>query len=99
MMTEHLGYEKHDPPEAGPGNVRIGIRTKTALTDTTGPVELDGPCDRASTSEPQIVNKRQRWRSGGLVVVRQRRLSRGDFNALRRDLLDVSVQGDDQPDH
>ena len=35
-MTEHLGYEKHDPPEAGTGNVRNGTRSKTVLTDTTG---------------------------------------------------------------
>lgn len=25
-MTEHLGYEKHDPPETGTGNVRNGTR-------------------------------------------------------------------------
>jgi len=30
------------------------------LTDTTGPVELDVPRDRAATFEPQIVKKRQR---------------------------------------
>ena len=40
-MTEHLGYEKHDPPETGSGNICNGTRTKTVLTDTTGPVELD----------------------------------------------------------
>src|SRR5258706_9644553 len=47
-MTEHLGYEKHDPPEAGTGNIRNGTRSKTVLTDTTGPVELDVPRDRAA---------------------------------------------------
>ena len=34
------------------------------LTDTTGPVELDVPRDRAATFEPQIVKKRQRRLSG-----------------------------------
>ena len=68
-MTEHLGYEKHDAPEAGAGNVRNGTRTKTVLTDTTGPVELDVPRDRASTFEPQIVKKRQRRLSGVDEVV------------------------------
>jgi transposase-like protein len=68
-MTEHLGYEKHDPPEAGSGNVRNGTRSKTVLTDTTGPVELDVPRDRASTFEPQIVKKRQRRLSGVDEVV------------------------------
>lgn len=68
-MTEHLGYEKHDPPEAGAGNVRNGTRSKTVLTDTTGAVELDVPRDRASTFEPQIVKKRQCRLSGVDEVV------------------------------
>src|SRR5258708_7815749 len=59
-MTEHLGYEKHDPPETGTGNVRNGTRAKTVLTDTTGAVEIDVPRDRAGTFAPQIVKKRQR---------------------------------------
>src|ERR1700737_4565434 len=42
-MTEHLGYEKHDPPVAGTGNIRNGTRAKTVLTDTTGPAELADP--------------------------------------------------------
>ena len=66
-MTEHLGYEKHDP--AGVGNIRNGTRAKTVLTDTTGPVELDVPRDRAATFEPQIVKKRQRRLSGVDEVV------------------------------
>ena len=52
-MTEHLGYEKHDPAGVGTGNIRNGTRAKTVLTDTTGPVELDVPRDRAATFEPQ----------------------------------------------
>jgi putative transposase len=31
-MTEHLGYEKHDPAGAGTGNIRNGTRAKTVLT-------------------------------------------------------------------
>jgi putative transposase len=27
-MTEHLGYEKHDPAGAGSGNIRNGTRTR-----------------------------------------------------------------------
>src|SRR5882762_2510652 len=30
-MTEHLGYEKHDPAGAGSGNIRDGTRGKTGL--------------------------------------------------------------------
>lgn len=53
-VAEHLGYEKHDPPETGTGNVRNGTRAKTVLTDTTGLVKIDVPRDRAATFEPQI---------------------------------------------
>ena len=40
-MTEHLGYEKHDPPAVGTGNICNGTRAKTVLTDTNGAVEID----------------------------------------------------------
>ncbi|MFF0099538.1 IS256 family transposase [Micromonospora sp. NPDC005257] len=68
-MTEHLGYEKHDQAGAGSGNIRNGTRAKTVLTDSTGPVQIDVPRDRAGTFEPQIVRKRQRRLSGVDEVV------------------------------
>ena len=64
-MTEHLGYEKHEPAGVGAGNIRNGTRAKTVLTDTTGPVELDVPRDRAATFEPQIVKVRH-FRADGV---------------------------------
>lgn len=30
-MTEHLGYEKHDPPETGTGNIRNGTRRQDGI--------------------------------------------------------------------
>src|ERR1700689_4028370 len=44
-MTEHLGYEKHDPAGqgAGSGNVRNGTRPKQVLRLTTGQVEISSP--------------------------------------------------------
>src|SRR6266511_2111318 len=39
-MTEHLGYEKHDPAGAGTGNVRNGTRGKSVLTEHSGHVEI-----------------------------------------------------------
>src|ERR1700681_2214589 len=65
-ITEHLGYEKHDPAGqgAGSGNVRNGTRPKQVLTDSTGQVEIDVPRDRAGTSGPRIVRKRQRRLTG-----------------------------------
>jgi len=43
-MTEHLGYEKHDPAGIGADNIRNGTRSKTVLSAHTGPVEIDVPC-------------------------------------------------------
>ena len=63
-MTEHLGYEKHDPAGAGSGNIRNGIRAKSVLTEATGTVEIEVPRDRAGTCELQIVRKRQRRLTG-----------------------------------
>src|SRR3954451_12704339 len=40
-MTEHLGYEKHDPVGAGTGNIRNGTRANTVLTETSGQVEIE----------------------------------------------------------
>lgn len=63
-MTEHLGYEKHDPGGVGTGNIRNGTRAKTVLTEATGHVAIDVPRDRAGTFEPRIVKKRQRRLNG-----------------------------------
>ena len=41
-MSEHLGYEKHDPAGRGSGNSRNGTRAKTVLTEI-GPVEIEVP--------------------------------------------------------
>jgi transposase-like protein len=68
-MTEHLGYEKHDPGGRETGNIRNGTRSKTVLTESTGHVEIDVPRDRSGTFEPQIVKKRQRRLSGVDEVV------------------------------
>lgn len=58
-MTEHLGYDKHNPVGRGSGNSRNGVRRKTVLTEI-GPVEIDVPRDTDSSFAPAIVRKRQR---------------------------------------
>jgi len=63
-LTDHLGYEKHDPVGRNGGNSRNGARSKTVITEV-GPVELDVPRDRDGTFEPRIVPKRAR-RLGGV---------------------------------
>ncbi|MFJ3840583.1 IS256 family transposase [Streptomyces sp. NPDC090054] len=58
-MTDHLGYDRHDPAGKNGGNSRNGKRSKTVVTDV-GPVEIEVPRDREGAFEPQIVKKRQR---------------------------------------
>lgn len=62
-ITDHLGYDKHDPAGKNGGNSRNGSRAKTVLTEV-GPVEITVPRDRDGSFEPQIVRKRQRRLSG-----------------------------------
>jgi transposase-like protein len=62
-ITDHVGYEKHDPAGKNNGNSRNGTRAKTVLNEV-GPVEVKVPRDTARTFEPQIVKKRQRRLTG-----------------------------------
>ena len=60
-MTEHLGYEKHDPAGHHQGNPRNG-KNRKRLKGDFGELELETPRDRQATFEPKIVRKRQtRW--------------------------------------
>jgi putative transposase len=93
-MTEHLGYEKHDPAGAGTGNVRNGSRSKTVLTEATGHVQIDVPRDRAGTFEPQIVRKRQRRLSGVDEIVLSlyaKGLTTGEISAHFAEIYGASV--------
>ncbi len=62
-ITDHLGYDKHDPAGKNGGNSRNGTRAKTVLTDV-GPVEISVPRDRDGSFEPKIVRKRQKRLTG-----------------------------------
>jgi putative transposase len=57
-MSEHLGYEKHDPKGRGTPNSRNGTSAKTLKTDH-GPMEIEVPRDREGSFNPQLVKKRQ----------------------------------------
>ena len=60
-MTDHLGYEKHDPAGHHRGNTRNGKSQKT-LKGEFGELELETPRDRKATFDPKIVAKGQtRW--------------------------------------
>ncbi|MFF4283687.1 IS256 family transposase [Streptomyces kronopolitis] len=62
-ITDHLGYDKHDPAGKDGGNSRNGKRSKTVLTEV-GPVEITVPRDRDGSFEPKIIKKRQKRLTG-----------------------------------
>ena len=57
-LTQHLGYEKHDPAGYGSGNSRNGWSEKT-LKGKNGEVTIEIPRDRKGSFEPQFVKKHQ----------------------------------------
>ena len=57
-MTQHWGYEKHDPAGYGSGNSRNGWSEKT-LKGKNGEVSIEIPRDRNGSFEPQFVKKHQ----------------------------------------
>jgi putative transposase len=56
-ISEHLGYDKHDPAGRNRENSRNGARPKTVLTEV-GPVEIAVPRDRDGSFASAIVCKR-----------------------------------------
>lgn len=60
-MSEHLGYDKHDPAGRGSGNSRNGTRAKTVFTEI-GPVEIEVPWD---TNIPSFEPQTSRSANGG----------------------------------
>lgn len=57
-MSEHLGYEKHDPAGHHTGNSRNGKSSKT-LKGEFGRLPIDVPRDRNSSFDPKIIPKGQ----------------------------------------
>src|SRR5437867_5222090 len=57
-LTDHLGFEKHDPAGHHSGNSRNGSGRK-ALRGEFGELELETPRDRQASFEPKIVAKGQ----------------------------------------
>src|SRR5574339_463880 len=55
-LTEHLGYEKHDPVGYKSGNSRNG-KSRKSLKGEFGEIELETPRDRNASFEPKIVAK------------------------------------------
>jgi putative transposase len=94
-ISEHLGYEAHDPAGRNGGNSRNGHR-KTVLTGV-GPVEIEVPRDRDGSFEPVIVKKRQRRLDSIDQVVLSltaRGLTTGEIAAHFAEIYGASVSKD-----
>jgi putative transposase len=92
-ITDHLGYDKHDPAGRGTGNSRNGTRAKTVLTEV-GPVQVDVPRDRDASFEPRIVAKRQK-RLGGVdemvISLAAKGLTTGEISAHLAEVYGAEV--------
>jgi putative transposase len=62
-LTNHLGYEKHDPAGHNTGNSRNGTTPKT-VTGEFGEITVETPRDRNASFEPQLLKKHQRRLDG-----------------------------------
>jgi putative transposase len=95
-MSEHLGYDKHDPAGRDGGNSRNGVRSKTVITEI-GPVQIEVPRDIDSSFDPKIVRKRQRRLSGVDEIVLSlsaKGLTTGEIAAHFQDVYGASVSKD-----
>ena len=92
-LSDHLGYDRHDPAGRDSGNSRNGYRAKTVLTDV-GPVEVRVPRDTGGTFEPQIVRKRQRRLTGVdemVLSLSAKGLTHGEISAHLAEVYGASV--------
>jgi transposase-like protein len=95
-LSEHLGYDKHDPVGRNRANSRNGTRAKTVLT-AVAPVQSEVPRDRDGTFEPVIVRKRQRRLDGIDQIVLSltaRGLTTGEVSAHFAEVYGASVGKD-----
>jgi hypothetical protein len=82
-MSDHLGYDKHDPVGRNCGNSRNGVRSKTVLTEI-GPVDVEVPRVVDASFQLTIVKNRQRRLTGVDQIVLSlsaRGLTTGEISA------------------
>lgn len=92
-LTEHLGYERHDPAGYNSGNSRNGAGKKTLKGDF-GELPLEVPRDRRATFEPQIVPKGQTRFDGfddKIISLYARGLSTREIQAHLEEIYKVEV--------
>jgi len=92
-LTDHLGYEKHDPVGYKTGNSRNG-KTRKKLKGDFGEVELETPRDRNGTFEPKIVPKGQTRFTGfdeKILSMYSRGMSTRDIQSHLEEMYGVEV--------
>jgi transposase-like protein len=95
-MSEHLGYDKHEPAGRNGENSRNGTRSKTVTTEV-GPVELEVPRDRDGSFAPKTVRKRQRRMHGVdemVLSLAAKGLTTGEISAHLADVYGADVSKD-----
>ncbi len=92
-MTNHLGFEKHDPAGKNSGNSRNGNSKKT-IKGEFGNIEIAVPRDRNSTFEPVIVPKGETRFTGfddKIISMYARGMTTRDIQAHLQELYGVEV--------
>jgi putative transposase len=92
-LTEHLGYDKHDPIGHKSGNSRNGATTKT-LKGEFGEMPLETPRDRKGTFEPKMIAKGQTRFTGfddKIISLYSRGMSTREIQGHLEDMYKVEV--------
>jgi transposase-like protein len=95
-LTDHLGYDKHDPVGRGSGNSRNGTSPKVLLTEA-GAIDLAIPRDRNGDFEPLIVPKgttRLKGFNDRIISLYARGMTVRDVQAHLEEIYDVEVSPD-----
>ena len=92
-MTQHLGYEKHDPAGKNSGNSRNGYSEKI-LKGNLGSSNLQVPRDRNGSFEPIVVKKYETVESGveeKITSMYAKGMTTRDINLHMQDIYGVDV--------
>src|SRR5438874_2322537 len=92
-LTDHLGFEKHDPAGHHSGNSRNGMSRKTLKGDF-GELDLETPRDRQASFEPKIVAKGQKRFTGfddKIISMYARGMSTREIQGHLEEIYNVEV--------
>ena len=95
-MSDHLGYEPHEPKGRGSGNSRNGPYPKTVATDV-GDVTVEVPRDRNATFDPVTAPKGARRLDGieaMVVSLYAKGMSCADIGLFLKDSYGQNVSND-----